>query len=64
MVRGAYRSATTRASHRTLVCLGAEKTNLAVQQISSDIGEVRRDVVQVKRDVVDVKGDVEEVKCL
>ena len=59
MVRGAYRPVTQ--WHITLnarpPALGTEKTNLAVQQMSSDIGEV-------KREVVEVKSDVEEVKCL
>lgn len=35
---------------------GADKTNIAVQQISNDMEEVKRDVVEVRR-------NVEEVKC-
>ncbi|KAN0130287.1 hypothetical protein V8E53_011910 [Lactarius tabidus] len=34
---------------------GADKTNLAMQQISNDMEEVKRDVVEVKRDVEEIK---------
>jgi hypothetical protein len=37
--------------------LGADKTNIAMQQILNGVDEVKCDVVEVKR-------DVEEAKCL
>ncbi|KAF8260659.1 hypothetical protein EI94DRAFT_883670 [Lactarius quietus] len=42
---------------------GADKANIAMQQIMSDVVEVKHDVGEVKCDVVEVKRDVGEVKC-
>jgi hypothetical protein len=41
--------------------LGAEKANMALQQVLNDMVEVKRDVVEVKTDVVEVKNEVQEV---
>ena len=53
------------------VRLGADKANIALQQVLSDIEEVKCDVVEVKSgvvevktEVVEVKNEVQEVKCL
>ena len=40
------------------VRLGADKANVALQQVLSDIEEVKCDVVEVKSGVVEVKNDV------
>ena len=40
------------------VCLGADKANIALKQVLSDIEEVKCDVVEVKSGVVEVKNDV------
>ena len=43
---------------------GAEKTNMAMQQMHNHMEEVKRGVVEVKGDVVEAKNEVQEVKCL
>ena len=51
--------------------LGADKANIALQQVLSDMEEVKCDVVgvksgvvEVKTEIVEVKTEVQEVKCM
>ena len=48
--------------------LGADKANIALQKVLTDVAEAKNDVVarvtEVKCEVVGVKNDVQEVKCM
>ena len=55
MVRGCRLVTSIRLN---FVRLGADKANVALQQVLSDIEEVKCDVVEVKSGVVEVKNDV------
>ena len=48
--------------------LGADKANIALEKVLTDVAEAQNDVVarvtEVKCEVVEVKNDVQEVKCM